>query len=351
MKKKIISVHGSYFCDNYGDLLLIDIFCKWIRELYPEATINFPLAKSDANVELPENTTRGVRNLLKSDCLIYIGGGYFGERPTHRIKWSLRNYYRHIIIGKIARLFCIPIAIIGVEFGPLSISFFRRAVIRLANKSRVVVCRNHESLSFLQEHGVKKAKESADAVLALSDIYMPEQHDERQVLYHMPDELENMERIKSFVYSLCAEMKRNGLYRIVLVEDGPHKEGYYNDFFELFETKEIKYRYIPYKNTDDLINQINNSHYVITNKLHVGITGLALNKLVFCLYSHPKAVRLHQQVGNEKFCVSINENDIVFKERLRSFFDTNNYTLPLKIKQKALYNKIELNCFLDKYTS
>ena len=44
MKRPIISLHGTYFGNNYGDILLIAIFAKWIKDAVPNAIINLPLA-------------------------------------------------------------------------------------------------------------------------------------------------------------------------------------------------------------------------------------------------------------------------------------------------------------------
>ena len=344
--KPMISVHGSYFCNNYGDLLLIEIFCKWIHELYPDAIINFPMASDSAAIELPCDTTRSFVNLLKSRCLVFVGGGYFGEKPNNRLKWSIRNFYRHIVPGLFASLFKIPIAIIGVEFGPLSVPFFRRSVIRLAKNAKIVVARNHESYMFLKEHGIDNAIESADAVLSLSDLYTPEIIEQRKVLYHMPDSLGYIKSIKSFVQLLCLELKEMEIDNIDLVEDGPHEDGYYNEFFHFFTENGVNFHFTPYSSIGGLIYHINQSSYIITHKLHVGITGLALNKRVFCLYSHPKAVRLHQQVGNDYYCLSVKEDDSVIKDRLHSFFCSPPYNLPDLVKKKAMINNEELVHFL-----
>ena len=41
----IISVQGSYFGVNYGDILLIRLYSKWISEAYGDKVlINYPLA-------------------------------------------------------------------------------------------------------------------------------------------------------------------------------------------------------------------------------------------------------------------------------------------------------------------
>ena len=126
----IISVHGNYFEVNYGDILLIRLYSKWISEAYGDKVlINYPLAdqKTIKNFTTNRGLT-GLINLCRSKALIYVGGGHFGEPPNNVTHWSKRNFKRHIVVGLIAILFRIPIAIIGLEYGPLTNRnpFFRR---------------------------------------------------------------------------------------------------------------------------------------------------------------------------------------------------------------------------------
>lgn len=51
--KKIISLHGSYFGNNYGDILLINLFAKWIKQCCEDCSINLPKANKKVTHELP----------------------------------------------------------------------------------------------------------------------------------------------------------------------------------------------------------------------------------------------------------------------------------------------------------
>ena len=83
----IISVHGNYFEVNYGDILLIRLYSKWISEAYGDKVlINYPLAdqKTINNFTTNRGLT-GLINLCRSKALIYVGGGHFGE-PRMELK-------------------------------------------------------------------------------------------------------------------------------------------------------------------------------------------------------------------------------------------------------------------------
>ena len=171
----IISVHGNYFEVNYGDILLIRLYSKWISEAYGDKVlINYPLAdqKTIKNFTTNRGLT-GLINLCRSKALIYVGGGHFGEPPNNVTHWSKRNFKRHIVVGLIAILFRIPIAIIGLEYGPLTNKIYRFCVLLITKYAKLVVVRNDESKSFLQENGFKKAIVCPDAVLALSEYIKP----------------------------------------------------------------------------------------------------------------------------------------------------------------------------------
>ena len=76
--KKIISLHGSYFYNNYGDTLLVNLFASWIKEALPDSEINLPIANRRKIWEMPGEKS-GIINLCKSHALVFCGGGYFGE--------------------------------------------------------------------------------------------------------------------------------------------------------------------------------------------------------------------------------------------------------------------------------
>lgn len=337
MKKKLVSLHGSYFSNNYGDILLINLFYRWIQGVSDDIVINLPMAYKWRVKELPTKK-HGIFNLLRSECLIYCGGGYFGEQPKRKIKWSIRNFCRHLIIGVIA-VFCkIPIAIIGVEFGPLSVSWFRKCVIWLAKHAQVIVVRNKESREFLEHYGVSNVIESVDAVLTLLPLEKTNSNRD-DVLIHIPLISAAPKQYLAMTEVLINALLSRGICKITLIEDtiNQYKKGY-ESLFSLFEKSGINYSVFPYRGTDALIERISSASHVVTTKLHMGITGAAMNKNVLAIYNHPKTLRFHKQIGNEENCLPMSANKEDMERVINHFFDVN-FTLDDDIRKKTLVTK------------
>lgn len=350
MRKQIISLHGSYFGNNYGDTLLVCLFAEWLKEICPDYVINLPLANEKKTKDLPDGKT-GIFNLLRSRFLVYCGGGYFGEQPKNTNKWARRNFVRHGIIGIIAIVFRIPYAIIGVEFGPISSKWFRRFCVYLAKKSHTIVVRNIESKRYLEHWGVDNVLLSADAVLSLSDIVAPLQSTTNNIIVHIPGINNSPSQYNELVKSIiqCIE-ERKELGRLLFINDSfsnIYQTKSYKLIFELLDAHKIPYSILPYTGYKHLIELINSNKYVITTKLHVGITAAALNKRPLSFWLHPKTKRLHEQIGNANYCYPINTTCSFYNILTDYFSQSDQYILPDYIKNQALLNKQAIITFID----
>lgn len=353
--KHIISLHGSYFVNNYGDILLINIFYNWIKERFPGVQVNLPLVNKKKILEMPEPTTTGIINLLQSDCLVYCGGGYFGEPPNNKGRWSVRNFYRHAVIGILAVVFRIPVAIIGVEIGPLSKRWFRRVVLKIVRKSKIVIVRNQESEVFLRKYGINNAKVTADAVLTLNQQVKEEPQFPRgnYIVLHLPGYKQSKKALDFFVSSLCDSIHLVGEAPLfIFLEDSPGQYGdYYESLFSLIAQKGFKYTVVRYTGIRGVLNTIKGSMAVFTTKLHVGITAAAYNRKVFSIYAHPKTLRFHSQIGNQAYCISLSQlNEFIeIKPRITRFLESQTPVLPDSVLSSAMKNRIELESFLQSY--
>ena len=347
--KKIISLHGSYFGNNYGDVLLVNIFAKWIHECCPDYIINLPLADKAKTKDLPDGVT-GILNLLRSKYLVFCGGGYFGEQPRNKKAWARRNFFRHGIIGILARFFRIPYAIIGVEFGPISSRWFKRVCVGIAKHARVVVVRNAESKEFLEANGVKGVFLSADAVLCLSDSISPAFANSDDIVIHIPGITNAPLRFFGLIQSLITQVKEKCPYSRLLFINDSFADIYHTDayrqIFDFLDTHDVSYDILPYKGYKSLIEVINTHRYVLTTKLHVGITAAALNKRPLSFWQHPKTKRLHEQIGNTSYCYPINGTES-FNEIIKDYFShKESFNLSSDIKALAYINKDKLFAFL-----
>ena len=334
MNKDIVSLHAAYHCNNYGDMLLLRLFYDWVQSVSENIVINLPLV----NTELKDIPTaeHGLKYLWHSKCLIYCGGGYFGEQPRRKLLWSIRAFKNHLIIGIIAVVRRIPIAIVGVEFGPVSVKWLRVLVIWLTKHAEVVVVRNKESKAFLEKYGVKNVKEGVDAVLSLS----PTNHERgNTVLVHLPGIRFAPEQYEIIAHLLVEALVQRGIRRVSFIEDadGQYMNGY-DSIFAIFKKASIDFSVVCYSGVESLIQRLSEADYIVTTKLHVGITGAAMNKNVLSLYNHPKTIRFHKQIANADNCLPVSADTLEMKAAINHFFD-NEFVLSEPIREKALYNR------------
>lgn len=354
MRNTVITIHGSYYNHNYGDFLLLQIFADWIKEVCSDVQINYLHADREMMEELPEGTS-GFKGLLHSKAMIYCGGGYFGEPSKNVKQWSIRNFRRHLLGGLIAVLFRIPVALIGVEFGPLSVGWYRRLSLFIARHAKIVVVRNRESKAFLDSYKIKNVIFLPDPIFALSDRYSPLTHDQRtdKVALHVHAIALEPDRYKFLVEALISAIKTLGRKtEIVFLEDdylSRYQQKKAKTIFRLLEDEGIGYSIFKYNGSDSIIQQINEVSYVITSKLHVGITAAALNVKVLSLWNEPKTPRHHAVMNNSHNCMPISQVDSSIREKFISFMQTDEYTLPSEIKENARLNKKYTQDFIKNY--
>lgn len=351
-----ISLHGSYFGDNFGDVLLVKVFHNWIKEIDPNIQINYPLM-FDENYEIqPDN--KGIINFLKSDLLLYCGGGYFGENKSSW-KWYIRNTYRHLIVGYLALLLGKKTAIFGVEVGPIENKIFKKLVINLFNKSQISYVRNQESYDFLINNGVNKNKIGlvTDTILALRNYKGYEDIDDiknNKLIFHLAFGILHIKEIESIFRAIVDLMKENDSlkgYELIFLEDYSNQyNSIYNNCFNYLNNNKINYKIEKYRNTDTLINTIKNSEMVVTTKLHVGIVAASYSKKVLSIYSHLKVPRLHKQINNEDNCLNIeNITEDTFKNKFLECYNSNKISIPQNIVELSEKNKVEFQKIIKKY--
>ncbi|KUP05273.1 hypothetical protein Q73_13480 [Bacillus coahuilensis m2-6] len=95
-----------------------------------------------------------MKEIITSDMLVYISGGYFGERDAS-LKENLIRFLRYVLIGGVFILRKKPIAIIGVGGGPLKNPILRKSFCKLINSASLVTVRDDETANYFKSYGVK----------------------------------------------------------------------------------------------------------------------------------------------------------------------------------------------------
>lgn len=368
MTKKV-ALHGAYFVDNFGDSLFVVYFHKWIKEtgVVKDKDIILPFANDRVRELVNVSSIKGIKGLLKSDKLVFFGGGYLGERPYRKHSWHLRLLVRHLSIGLLAFLQKKPFVFIGVGAGPLTNSITRKIVVFLCNRSEKILVRDEESYSYLLEYGVKPEKImcTADSILLLKESDVDQHWNETyknlfseksntKVTYigaHLQASSSEIDRLNLIVEDLEQYCQSLTDYKIVFFNDTYRKTPDHK-VLKLLQEKfdEEKILNINYENPDQLIALINNLDVVITTKLHCGIVANCLGKYTLSISVHDKTKRLYKQLNLQERNVSLKDYKNGKLKEMLSNFDENivHYNnVPEFLRELAAENKASLIKFIN----
>ncbi len=356
MDKKIIVVCGASFTSNFGDLLFTDMFHKYIRAQMPDARVVFLKTSHYTRNHLGvQQATRYERR--HAAALVYMSGGYFSNAPRRfslfrmmkRTRYFL-NYYRYgLISARQGR----PMAIIGVDVGPLYGKVFRLAARRIFNAASLCVVRNTESASYLNRIGVDRAPVvSVDSVIAMPVVEPKVPRDteialeEKIVLIHVTKD-KKMESYINHVVKAAADVFASPNVRFVVTDDFMLPKNIWLKRAKecLPADRTILYDYDGMTGLREIIKQ---SDIVITPKLHVAIFASLHNKVIFSFPVHPsKTTRYFRQINYLEHCHPIESVDYDFIVKLFQKRADSPARIPDDMKRLAEQNLSLLDIFLD----
>lgn len=275
---KRIIIQGAGFTDNFGDVLFYDIFLKECIKQRIEADLLRISNKVSRHLPYKEEEKGNfIKRIKRADGIVFIGGGYLGEPPhlTKRLKfmWGLRTIKNILYIVPFCIFFRKKIIIIGAGAGPITNPITRGIVKIMANYSEKTILRDYESLNFLKSLGVEQSKliESVDTAILIRNYYDIEEvniEDQNSIILHLSESPDNSEKISVLVNDVDQFLKENPKYKLKAITD--HNGGGQNRAIDFLKEKyKDKIETHIYESPEKLINFINNSSIVITNKLHI----------------------------------------------------------------------------------
>lgn len=319
---KRIIIQGAGFADNFGDVLFYDIFLKESIRQNLEVDLISISEKVEQHLSYKtEEKESIIKRIKKADGIVFIGGGYLGEPPDSskymRFMWGLRTIKNILYIAPLGMVFRKKIIIIGAGAGPITNPITRWLVKRIGNYSEKAIVRDQESYNFLQSLGVNKSKviETVDTAILLKQYYnVQENHEsEKSMILHLSESPENSDKIKILMKDVDTFLKKHPYYKLKVITD--HNGGGQNKAVQYLEKKyKNNIETHIYNSPESLINFINNSSVVITNKLHIAIVSTALGKSVFSVPKHTKVKRYFNQINQSQRCIEIwnlNEGEIL----------------------------------------
>ncbi len=336
----MIALHASYYDDNFGDLLLVKIFEKWIKE-NTDSDIVYPLVpkmeQKRFQKHFPESII-GLKNQNSWKAMVYAGGGHFGEPDSRSASWNKRFFVRHVLPAEIGILRKIPYVILGVGVGPLSNFFVRQEVKRLFAHAKALTVRDEESRDYVLDilRICPQVKMVPDPALTISRSDIPfkafgrvdpifELFQDKILLgiHHPYRILSETPQAEIFRESLMSSLKASpDVLPVVFTDSDAGQNALYCEKLKsaIEEATNNKCLAIPFQGIWETVALISKLSIVLTTKLHVGIVAYALGVYGESFATHSKTSRFYRQIGHPHQCTMFDEmtEEVAFKRITRA---------------------------------
>ncbi|MGJ3253290.1 MAG: polysaccharide pyruvyl transferase family protein [Elainellaceae cyanobacterium] len=376
----MLAIHGAYYDNNFGDLLLIKIFENWAKSA-ANLPVVYPLVPKKEQPRYDKffpDSHYGIDRPKDWHALIYSGGGHFGEPDQSSRKgykgyrsWGLRFFLRHVLPAELCIRNQVPYAIAGVGVGPLSNLMVRREVRRIFDHADLISVRDEESHEFVQKQlGIQDVHLVPDAALTVSKDDLPAAaldtatqvlgdygdrplfgiHHPRYILAETPQ----AEALRaSLIVALAAA---SDMVPVVFADDGNSK---YSEpcerLAELIRNSTGKpCLAIPFKGVWETVALISKFSAVMTTKLHVSILAYAMGIYCESFAVHPKVARFYRQIGRSHQCTLLRDIDkIVAAKKMERVIAAIDHPDVIQddhwaaIREQARLNQILMTRFLD----
>lgn len=332
-----IQVHGAIETNNYGDILLAVLFCKKIKLLGHNVIVK------GACKEFYDYMGNDVVKEGRPDKVVFCGGGYICDGTLKFTLHMIKTIYIRMAYCRIKK---IPYTIIGAGTKTFQCKPTKRFIRWCIEGAEKIYVRNEESKKDLEKIGIKKEiNVTTDNVMAISikninTIAIEKMKEElkefelnnKKILLHLNYlNIDGNEKITEGAKILFEAIKIycNSCKDTDFLICCDHKISMF-----IQQCKEIK-RIIGKNNTkiiicdniDNMLALISLCDGVITTKLHVGISAVALNKKVASFPMHPKTNRFYRQIHEDSRC-----------KMLTDIKDTNEVLSIIKYSLKKEYN-------------
>ncbi|TLP36817.1 polysaccharide pyruvyl transferase family protein [Arcobacter arenosus] len=299
---KNITMIGALWTSNFGDVLLADLLYKKAKEVGFKVRF-YNVSEKVLNELNAENAT--FKELINSDYLMFIAGGYLSEPPSNVSRWALSRYKKIFMYADIFKLLGKKYYIVDVGAGAIENPLSKFILKRFVENAEDVILRDSKSLETFKNLGSKKdIKLSIDYALSISNN---KEHyatnEKREVALHLSS---HKPKLNDYILKYFD----NANYDTWFIED---HFGEYEKIKNLNPQIEkiLKNKIIRYTNYENFIKTLNSFDFILTSKLHVGILSSALNKKICSFPYHGKVINYYKEVGYSDLCCEniLNEED------------------------------------------
>lgn len=316
-----VSLHGAYFPNNYGDVLILNIESNWIKEITGKE-ISLPYATDIYRSTLQSNQARGIESIEQADYMVYGAGGYLGEPPVKKAKWSLKFIRDHLKPVLQAKKHKTPYSIIGAGAGPITPFYGRQSLKYIANNAEIVAVRDKESKAYLDKlvKHPEKVFVTADVALSLTKEAIPSDVRDKIMNDYLNFEgikigvhigadrhsSEDGDKVQMIIDETLEFFKKNEEYTPVLIIDNENDVQLEAvDYIKSkLNTDCVVYTHHDIWETTALLSELDT---VLTNKLHIGIVNYAMGNIPISFPYHTKTERFYSQIELNQLCTPIGQ--------------------------------------------
>lgn len=330
-------LHGA----NFGDTLFAHLFYEKCQRAGFEEIDFFSYRYygigSFCRKELGYTVHKRTLDSLRADVLVLISGGFLWNDKNLVYDAKMR-YRRYILPAVLFQLMRKPVYILGIGGGPVDTLWLRKSMIRVLNKSKKILFRDDETRQIFQEYGVKRKMETtADTALVLKREMLASFEEKavldelagekKRLLFHLPDGIwENSCVCEIIIPGVVLFLKEHPEYFLILSHDdirskGQEEKHIIEKIQEQLSNAGINYHEYKYHDCLQMCSLINEMDCIITEKLHVGVVGCALDKCVVAFPCHrEKTDNFYRSIGEAERCVNVRGLDIgKVKSQLEKF--------------------------------
>ncbi|HTN39092.1 MAG TPA: polysaccharide pyruvyl transferase family protein [Arachidicoccus sp.] len=306
-----ITIKGAYGETNFGDDLLMVVFEKYFKTVFPSAEINFWGTKIGYVKQLLDSTSKYNETSFESDWLVYGGGTQFFSFSNHtlttieKLKLVLRN--PSLLITKFKRQPFVnynKVAFLGFGIGPFTgnSQVINGAKERLQNADYIGV-RDEVSYIYCQEWNIN-AVLGADVVFSsffkINEYLVERNFKGDQVKKKLGIIIRDWgldEDGDLYIEKIMEFYKSTEDFESKFIIFAPHKDP---KFMDRLKDENILV-WDPDKYTlSDFIAELNLFDIFISARYHGAIVAALLNKPVICIEIEDKLKILSQQIPELK---------------------------------------------------
>lgn len=316
-----VLLHGATNKTNFGDYLFADIFYNFLKDKYDVSFYECPIFGIGKFYKKNLKYTKkgNFISQFNNDALVYISGGYFGEKSNRFVKSFIR-FVRYFLVGLIFCLKNKPIFIVGVGGGPLKNTLLKRLVVKIMNKAKLIIVRDDYTKKFFECNSVtNKIITTTDTALVIKNYKLPKisnkeflnfiakNKNKKIVLVHLYGNYDIDFLIKERIITAINSFSRLNECAFIFAGDYVFNKKY--DVSNIFDSLESDNKiFYQYSNPWEFCSVINTCDMVITTKLHVGIIASTLSKSVLSFPMHfDKTKRFYEQISEKERCVELSK--------------------------------------------